>query len=444
MAFGSAATPLNPVTGSQKLEATYGYQGRRVEKKVYIYNAGTWILDTTKTFVYDGWNVIREQTASCPPPPATCRLRTDDFVWGLDLSGSLQGAGGIGGLLLWKNDRGHFLYVYDANGNVGQLVNAATGAIAARYEYDPYGNVLVADGPEAQNNQFRFSTKYFDAETGLYYYGYRYYSTKLGRWTTRDPIEEQGGVNLYGFVGNDPINRIDPFGTRQYSFPNMPYNGGIQAGDQIQVGCDHGNYRALIGTITIEAYYPVDKLRFPDKATGGWSWHAGGGVRLSALFEEEEACCCPDKWCWKKLFDRNGTCCCPQEACCCPDKSYRWIQAVTRDATPGQPPSLFGYYDTPNLPGTPDFPYYYSQDMLDNGSWYFERIDETIELYKKEGNLVRFRFIDVPFNGAEVLQYTPQTTVKFSTRLVCASQANRTLAYFNWGFVYDAAGVRLF
>lgn len=90
-------------------------------------------------------------------------------MWGLDLSGSLQGAGGIGGLLLWKNNRGSFLYLYDANGNVGQLVNAATGAIAARYEYDPFGNTLVADGPEALNNPYRYSTKYFDVETRLYY-----------------------------------------------------------------------------------------------------------------------------------------------------------------------------------------------------------------------------------------------------------------------------------
>jgi RHS repeat-associated protein len=104
------------------------------------------------------------------------------------------------------------LYLYDANGNVGQLVNATTGALAARYEYDPFGNTLVADGPEAQNNPYRFSTKPYDAETGLYAYIFRYYSPKLGRWWTRDPIEEQGGLNLYGFVGNNPVNSIDFLG----------------------------------------------------------------------------------------------------------------------------------------------------------------------------------------------------------------------------------------
>jgi RHS repeat-associated protein len=64
----------------------------------------------------------------------------------------------------------------------------------------------------AANNPFRFSTKYQDDETGLVYYGYRYYSPSMGRWISRDPIEEEGGLNLYGFVGNDGINCFDPYG----------------------------------------------------------------------------------------------------------------------------------------------------------------------------------------------------------------------------------------
>jgi RHS repeat-associated protein len=56
------------------------------------------------------------------------------------------------------------------------------------------------------------STKYHDTETDLYYYGYRYYSSELGRWLNRDPIEEEGGLNLYGYVGSNPINNIDYLG----------------------------------------------------------------------------------------------------------------------------------------------------------------------------------------------------------------------------------------
>jgi RHS repeat-associated protein len=86
------------------------------------------------------------------------------------------------------------------------------GAIVARYEYDPYGNVTAKSGSYADANPFRFSTKYFDAETGLSYFGGRYYNAGLGRWLNRDPLDELGGVNLYAYVGNDPLDRVDPLG----------------------------------------------------------------------------------------------------------------------------------------------------------------------------------------------------------------------------------------
>ncbi len=165
--------------------------------------------------MYDGWNLIRETTTT------DAGNATEYYVWGLDLSGSLQGAGGIGGLLLRNTDSGSFLYVYDANGNAGQLVDAADGALAAHYEYDPFGNLLTASGPDADNNPFRFSTKYFDTETGLYYYGYRYYAPELGRWITRDPIGEQGGINLYAFVENAPVSHLDYRGLQIKKFSDI-------------------------------------------------------------------------------------------------------------------------------------------------------------------------------------------------------------------------------
>jgi RHS repeat-associated protein len=64
----------------------------------------------------------------------------------------------------------------------------------------------------AKANPFRFSTKYQDDESDLLYYGYRYYNASTGRWISRDPMEEDGGLNLYGFVGNYPIKDIDPLG----------------------------------------------------------------------------------------------------------------------------------------------------------------------------------------------------------------------------------------
>jgi len=82
----------------------------------------------------------------------------------------------------------------------------------AHREYGPFGETLAASGPMADVFNFWFSTKYLHHETGLYYYGERYYSPGLGRFLSRDPIGEEGGLNEYGFVGNDPVNSADPFG----------------------------------------------------------------------------------------------------------------------------------------------------------------------------------------------------------------------------------------
>jgi RHS repeat-associated protein len=64
----------------------------------------------------------------------------------------------------------------------------------------------------AKVNPFRFSTKYQDDETDLLYYGYRYYRADIGRWLSRDPVNEGGGANLYGLVANNPVMKVDPLG----------------------------------------------------------------------------------------------------------------------------------------------------------------------------------------------------------------------------------------
>ena len=76
----------------------------------------------------------------------------------------------------------------------------------------PFGELIRATGPMAKLNPFRFSTKYQDDETDLVYYGYRYYNASTGRWLSRDPIGERGGLNLYGFVKNNPLAKVDFLG----------------------------------------------------------------------------------------------------------------------------------------------------------------------------------------------------------------------------------------
>ena len=136
---------------------------------------------------------------------------TNIYIWGLDLSGTVQGAGGVGGLLAVLRNGTPYFPCYDANGNVTDYVNA-NGIVVAHREYDPFGRTTIATGTLVRDLHFWFSTKYLDEESGLYYYGYRFYSPELMRFISRDLIEERGGLNLYGFVRNDPANRWDYLG----------------------------------------------------------------------------------------------------------------------------------------------------------------------------------------------------------------------------------------
>ena len=208
----TSAAALTAGVTKQKLEFAYDSQSRRIQKKVFSWNLAlaTWNLESGTLFLYDGWNLIAELNSLSSNTP----VRT--YVWGLDLSGSMQGAGGVGGLLFSTYSLNLAPYsvaaAYDGNGNVIAYVDLASGAKSATYEYSAFGETLIADGVAADAMPFRFSTKYTDNETGLLYYGYRYYNPATGRWLSRDPIKEQGGVNLYGFVGNDSLNSVDPLG----------------------------------------------------------------------------------------------------------------------------------------------------------------------------------------------------------------------------------------
>jgi len=144
----------------------------------------------------------------------TSATETKRYVWGNDLSGNLHGAGGVGGLLAMESSTGRRFYAYDGNGNVRALVkadtvNPAASTITARYAYDGFGREVSATGVDAGKNAFRFSTKLRDVESGMNYYGYRYYAARNGRWINRDPIMEKGGLNVYAMVRNEVIMKWD-------------------------------------------------------------------------------------------------------------------------------------------------------------------------------------------------------------------------------------------
>ena len=208
---GSALRGGHPYT---ILEFEYDHLSRRIIKRVLNGYANPSVI-SDRRFLYDGWNLVAE-----------FEVETNNILklaahhhWCNDISGTSQGAGGVGGLfmsriknsdtLLWES----YYPTYDGNGNIiAWLDNSAS--VVQRIDYDAFGNTLTKNGdfPDGVEVNFGFSTKYEDEETGLLYYGYRYYDPVTGRWSSRDPINEVGGPNIYAFVLNTGNNGYDYLG----------------------------------------------------------------------------------------------------------------------------------------------------------------------------------------------------------------------------------------
>jgi RHS repeat-associated protein len=177
-------------------------------------NSGALRMTTTKT--YDNLNRLTSISSGGWNPTAeingTNNAVIRGYMWGSDLSGTVQGAGGAGGLLTDSSSRSAHFTCFDGNGNIAALVDTTLATASAQYEYGPFGELIRATGQMARSNPLRFSTKYQDDESDLVYYGWRYLMPSAGTWLSRDPAEEEGGPNPYGFIGNDPVNDFDELG----------------------------------------------------------------------------------------------------------------------------------------------------------------------------------------------------------------------------------------
>ncbi len=103
----------------------------------------------------------------------------------------------------------NYYFTRDHLGSVREMTDAS-GTIQARYDYDPYGRrAKISGGLDAD---FAFTGDYYHAPSGLYLTLYRAYDSDWGRWLNRDPLTEGAGLNLYTYVGNNPINAVDQLG----------------------------------------------------------------------------------------------------------------------------------------------------------------------------------------------------------------------------------------
>ncbi|MGH7952408.1 MAG: RHS repeat-associated core domain-containing protein [Limisphaerales bacterium] len=202
---------------------------KRIEQD-YSWNGSSWIETNEVRFIDDGNLVVQERDANNTPQVTYTR--------GNDLSGTLQGAGGIGGLLartenpklLISDPFATAYYFADGQGNIVEMAYT-NGLVAAQYRYDPFGNMISMSGPMANANKHRFSSKEWNGNAGLYYYGYRFYDPNLQRWPNRDPIGDKSPllrillknsplispakdtiINRYWYVNNNPLDNGDYLG----------------------------------------------------------------------------------------------------------------------------------------------------------------------------------------------------------------------------------------
>ena len=216
---------------------SYDTQGRRVKKVA---------ADGIHRYFYDGRLLVYEHITR-----SDNTISEVEYVWGKDVSGTRSGAAGIGGLLYQKSDGGIYVPWYDAYGNILGYRDAQ-GNVVTSYTYDAFGNIIGQSGTMADSFVFRFSTKYFDADCDLYYYGYRHYKPQIMCWLTEDPIGEEGGINLYCFCRNQSSYRVDWLGrfAVYVHTDDMIGHVGLRTANSTayDYGRYHGTYSGLGGT----------------------------------------------------------------------------------------------------------------------------------------------------------------------------------------------------
>jgi RHS repeat-associated protein len=268
---------LTNVTVANQFKKDFVYDGlnRLRIKREYGWTGSAWSKTNEIRFVWDGDVIIQLRDSNNVPTLTLTR--------GLDLSGSLLGAGGIGGLLAMTDGSGATYYYHgDALGNVTALIDAYQNIVERRI-YDAFGRTISLTGSKTGANPFWFSSQLHDEDTDFYHYEYRIYVPALQRWPNRDPFGEAGfevlhkqntyknfraftriaeltqGANLYEFSQNNPDTYIDSDGLSVIAIP-IPAGGlgvgGIGVGGAIGIGAGVGVGLGLL----LDTYTPVGSI----------------------------------------------------------------------------------------------------------------------------------------------------------------------------------------
>ena len=150
-----------------------------------------------------------------------------------------------GNRLAMIDDGGNHFYYHNDHLGTPLAMTDAGGTVVWKAAYDPFGEAQV-DSSSTITNNFRFPGQYYDEESGLHYNYHRYYDPRTGRYVTADPMGGDGGVNLFVYVSNNPLDFIDPLGLM--GFDSWPFNGNLWPGYTEQDGVCSSPAQTLIKT----------------------------------------------------------------------------------------------------------------------------------------------------------------------------------------------------
>jgi RHS repeat-associated protein len=181
---------ISVTKGTHRSEFEYDPLGRRsriIEKDQD--GQGVWSISSDKRYLWEGSAIVEEESAN-----------------GSTLK-AFYGQGFV------DTDGTALFYTEDHLGSVRELVDMS-GVVRARYDYDPYGRMTKVMGD--RDSLFLYTGMLWHKQSGLNFAFFRAYDPNLGRWISRDPLQERGGMNFYAYANNSPVRFIDPSGLSGY------------------------------------------------------------------------------------------------------------------------------------------------------------------------------------------------------------------------------------
>ncbi|MDP3126719.1 MAG: RHS repeat-associated core domain-containing protein, partial [Thiobacillus sp.] len=249
------------------------------ESRYKTANGNTATINGVPTYTYDGYN--RLATSNTAAETTTYlynalgeRMRkrnqnglqtvfhygpNGELLYERDQAGNTKEYVWLDGRPLARIDNGTAIYYYHVD-HLGtpQAMTNSSGAVVWKGDYEPFGKATVK--VSTVENNLRLPGQYFDRETGLHYNYFRDYDPTTGRYIEADPIGLDGGMNLYGYVGGNPISGIDPAGLKGIKEAILGSTVGAAIGDGVseffdELGTSSSTYPA--GSANNAAGFPV-------------------------------------------------------------------------------------------------------------------------------------------------------------------------------------------